>query len=120
MGRPGRSVDRGTEVANRIYQFASSFQIDLSPAGARETTFFPGAKTFALLESYRVGQLVTKSDLLDALSQGAPVGEEGLISCVYELRSATIHRGPGSLRPFAAEPTLLSPQSPASMVMRAP
>lgn len=76
-------------MATRIYQFAS-FELDPSQARLRKgSQFVPlRPKTFALLEYLlaSAGRLVTRADLIDALWPGVNVGEEGLTTCVYELR----------------------------------
>ena len=78
-------------MANRIYQFAS-FELDTSQARLRRGSHFLPLrpKTFALLECLlaRAGRLVTRNDLINALWPELAVGEEGLTTCVYELREA--------------------------------
>lgn len=57
-------------------------------AGGREISLRP--KTFALLLhlASRPGQLIAKSDLMDAVWPGVVVGDDSLTQCVGELRSA--------------------------------
>ena len=83
-------------MAGTVYQFAS-FQLDPSQARLRKGKHILALrpKTLALLQCLlsRAGQLVTRSDLLDALWPGVAVGDEGLTTCIYELREV-LHDNP--------------------------